>query len=307
MAKVNLLPLRGYSYYFDGVFSVGAYVKDNQVILIDSGISKDLAKEIDKTLIEKGLRVAAIINTHCHGDHSGGNAYFQQKYPEVSIYCTETEKPFIEDPLLAPTCFCCGAAAFEEIKKCKPITPQQPSKVTHLIAPYVDQKIEINGAEFEILTLPGHTRGMIAVKTVDGVLYCGDALFGQETFKKHFVLFYTFIEDTFHSFQKLKKLAASINVAVLYHGGVAQDFISLIDEHEKRLLATREAIIEFLKMGAQTLEELTSKMMVKFEIPDSLVAYTLTRTPIQAYLADLEKEKAVQVFVQKGICKIKLA
>ncbi len=87
--------------------------------------------------------MAAIINTHCHGDHCGVNAFFQQKHPQIRIFSTETERPFIEDPLMAPICFCGGAAAFKELNKCKPITPQQPSKVTDIIAPYEDQKIVI--------------------------------------------------------------------------------------------------------------------------------------------------------------------
>src|SRR3984957_6483958 len=185
MAKMNLIQAKDNSFYCDSIFSIGVYIKEKMAVLIDSGISRDVAKEIDKCLIQANVQVAAIINTHCHGDHCGGNAFFQQKYPQIKIFSTETERPFIEDPLMAPICFCGGAAAFEELKKCKPITPQQPSKVTNIIAPYQDQKISICGETFEIITLPGHTRGMIAVRTPDNVLYCGDAVFGGETFKKY--------------------------------------------------------------------------------------------------------------------------
>ena len=74
-------------------------------VLIDSGISRDIAKEIDKCLIQANVQVATIINTHCHGDHCGGNAFFQQKYSQIKIFSTEAERPFIEDPLMAPMCF----------------------------------------------------------------------------------------------------------------------------------------------------------------------------------------------------------
>jgi len=143
MTKINLIQAKDNSFYCDGIFSIGVYIKEKMAVLIDSGISKDVAKEIDKCLMQANVQVAAIINTHCHGDHCGGNAFFQQRYPELKIFSTETEKAFIEDPLMAPICFCGGAAAFNELKKCKPITPQQASKVTDIISPYADQKIVI--------------------------------------------------------------------------------------------------------------------------------------------------------------------
>lgn len=303
MAKIQLIPVKGNSFYCEGVFSIGVYVWDQKAVLIDSGISKDVAKEVDKCLKESHLHVAAIINTHCHGDHCGGNAYFQQKYPEIKIYSTETERPFIEDPLMAPMCICGGAAAFADIKKCKPIAPQQPSKVTHLIAPYMDQKIEIDGKAFEIITLPGHTRGMIAVKTEDSVLYCGDAIFGMDTFTKYPILYYSFIGDTLESFKKLKSLISSVDVSVMYHGGLVADLAAIVDEHEKRILETKSLILSLLREEPLSLEEVTAKIMQKYQIPDDLVAYALTKVPMQAYLAELERENLVEIRVTAGVTR----
>lgn len=303
MAKIGLLHAKGNSFFCDGIFSIGVYIKDKKAVLIDSGISKDTAKEVNKALAETGIDVAAIINTHCHGDHSGGNAFFQQKYPHIKIFSTETERPFIEDPLLAPICFCGGAAAFEELKKCKPLTPQQPCKVTDMIAPYQDQKINICGETFEMITLPGHTRGMIAVKTPDNVLYCGDAVFGEITFKKYPILFYTFIDDTLSSFKKLKSLIPSVEVTIIYHGGMISDLAALIDDHEKRILETKTMIIEFLQEQPLSVEEITARVMQKHQIPDEIVSYALTKTPMQAYVAELERDNIIEMRVTEGVAR----
>lgn len=301
MAKINLIQAKGNSYYCDSIFSIGVYIKEKKAVLIDSGISRDVAKEIDKCLIQANVQVAAIINTHCHGDHCGGNAFFQQKYPQIKIFSTETERPFIEDPLMAPICFCGGAAAFEELKKCKPITPQQSSKVTDIIAPYEDQKLVICGEMFEIITLPGHTRGMIAVKTPDNVLYCGDAVFGEDTFRKYPILYYTFIGDTLNSFKKLRSLIPSIDVSIIYHGGVIKDLASLIDNHEKRILETKSMILSMLSEHPLSLEEITARIMQTYKIPDDLISYALTKVPMQAYVAELERENLVEIRVAAGI------
>jgi glyoxylase-like metal-dependent hydrolase (beta-lactamase superfamily II) len=306
MGKINLIAAKGNSFFCDGIFSVGVYVKNDEAILIDSGISKDYAKEINKALIENKLQLKAIINTHSHGDHSGGNAFFQQKYPDLKIFSTETERPFIEDPQMAPICFCGGAAAFDELKKCKPITPQQVSRITDLITPYQDQKVEIIGETFEIVTLPGHTRGMIAVKTPDHVLYCGDVVFGHDTFNKYPILFYTFIDDTLKSFRKLKQMLPSIDVAIIYHGGIIADLSSLIDEHEQRILETRSMILNLLQKQPHSIEEITAKIMQKFHIPDDLISYTLTKTPIQAFVAELQRENLIEMIVSDGLLEAHL-
>jgi glyoxylase-like metal-dependent hydrolase (beta-lactamase superfamily II) len=303
MAKINLVQAQGNSFFFDSIFSIGVYIKDREVILIDSGISKDLAKDLNKSLMEANYRVVAIINTHCHGDHCGGNAFFQEKYPEMKIFSTVTEKPFIEDPLLAPICFCGGAAAFEGLKKCKPLTPQQGSKVTDIIAPYQDQKITICGETFEIITLPGHTRGMIGVRTPDNVLYCGDAVFGEGTFKKYPILYYTFIGDTLNSFKKLRSLIPDTAVSILYHGGIVPNLIALIDDHEKRILETKNTVFSTLQAQPLSIEEITAKIMQRYMIPDDLISYTLTKTPIQAYVAELERENLVEIRVTGGISR----
>lgn len=301
MAKINLIQVKGNSFYCDSIFSIGVYIKEKMAVLIDSGISKDVAKEVNKSLMQANIQVVAIINTHCHGDHCGGNAFFQQKYPQLKIFSTETERPFIEDPLMAPICFCGGAAAFEELKKCKPIAPQQSSKVTDIITPYEDQKIIIYGEVFEIITLPGHTRGMIAVKTPDNVLYCGDAIFGEETFRKYPILYYTFIGDTLNSFKKLRSLIPSVDATIIYHGGVIPNLTTLIDDHEKRILETKNMILSMLHECPLSLEEITAKFMQTNKIPDDLVSYTLTKTPIQAYVAELEHEKLIEIRVTAGI------
>lgn len=301
MAKINFIQAKENSFYCDGIFSIGVYIKDKMAILIDSGISRDVAKEIDKPLVQANVQLAAIINTHCHGDHCGGNAFFQQKYPQVKIFSTEIERPFIEDPLMAPTCFCGGAAAFEGLKKCRPITSQQASKVTDIIAPYQDQKISICGESFEIITLPGHTRGMIAIKTPDNVLYCGDAVFGEDTFRKYPILYYTFINDTLNSFRKLRALIPSVDATIIYHGGMIPNLSALIDDHEQRILETKNMILSMLCESPLSLEEITAKVMQANKIPDDLVSYMLTKVPMQAYIAELEREKIVEVQVIGGI------
>jgi hypothetical protein len=43
MAKINLIQAKGNSFYCDSIFSIGVYITEKMAVLIDSGISRDIA------------------------------------------------------------------------------------------------------------------------------------------------------------------------------------------------------------------------------------------------------------------------
>lgn len=298
MPKIKLEHVLGGSHYCSERLSVGVYVKNNNAVLIDSGIDDDTAKNIDKALKEKNIKVVAIINTHSHADHCGGNHYFQKNYPGLKIYSTRYEQHFIEDTINEPRCFCMGA------EPCKGLVHKhlkaENSKVTNTIEPYVDQEIVIEGEKFSIITLPGHSPGMIGVISPDKVLYTGDAIFGKDTFEKHGVLFYTHIEATLKSFDKIA--GCKVDATVYYHGGLYKgDLKPVVEEHRARLLTTKKAIYDMLVKEPLSLDELTRRTMQLFKIPENITQFTLTQTCVFAYVTELEREKKVLMDMFNGM------
>lgn len=298
MAKVSFNPVLGNSYFSSGFLSIGVVFFDDKALIIDSGGDDDCAKSISQALTEAGKSIEAIINTHCHPDHCGGNAYFQKQYPHIQIYATFDEQRYIEDPRLAPRCFCALASPFQGLQN-KYIAPQKSCYVTDVLTSYVDQKITILDKEFTIVTLPGHTPGMIGVISPDSIFYAGDALFGHETFNKHRVLFYTDIKSTLETFKKIKKL--DVDKSVLYHGGVVNNLAEIVELHEVRIDETQAIIHDFLKNNPLSVDELTQKIMQKYAIPNTIVSFTLTQTTMRAYLAFLESNKQIELAVRNGL------
>ena len=68
----------------DGAGNIGASVGDDGIVIVDDQYAP-LAEKIQAAL--KGITdkpVRFIINTHYHGDHTGGNGYFQKQAPVIA-------------------------------------------------------------------------------------------------------------------------------------------------------------------------------------------------------------------------------
>lgn len=128
-----------------------------QALLMDTGFGiANLKKQIE-LLTDLPL---IVINSHVHPDHSGGNAQFP------FVYVSQKEVPdmkpvyFPEDAFPQPQC--------EEVKKA------QGYKFTALNS---SEKIDLGGRTLQVVEIPGHTAGSIALlDSRTRILLSGDAL-----------------------------------------------------------------------------------------------------------------------------------
>lgn len=100
------------------------------------------ADVVERALASRSLALAGILLTHHHDDHSG------------------------------------GAAALAAAHGCAVYGPQRPDLpvVTHPVRE--GDRLEVLGAEFSVLTLPGHTRDHLGYWCAEAeTLFCGDTLF----------------------------------------------------------------------------------------------------------------------------------
>jgi hydroxyacylglutathione hydrolase len=123
---------------------------DNYIWLVHDGTSAAVVDPGDAgpvlaTLDREGLALTAIVNTHHHGDHVGGNEALLARY---------------DVPVFGP--------AHERI----------PGR-THALGEGDEIEVPGPGLRLRVLDVPGHTAGHIAyVGSTDGpVLFCGDTLF----------------------------------------------------------------------------------------------------------------------------------
>ena len=327
--------VKGRSGYFNGYLSVGAYLLDaspqdastlskcasdkfssTRVLLIDSTGDASAAKKIDQC----GYTVIAIINSHEHADHVGGNSYFQKKNPALKIYATDFCKCLIENSELSSRWYygaacplCCYTTRALSIP---------PSRVTDVV-PFLDgHMLQIEGESFKVITLPGHTPGQIGILTPDSVLYVGDAIFDTKTLAKHPIPFYTDIGTALKTLDKLVSLKGVEHV-VMYHGGPREgsDLPEIARMHSDALLKVAVTIRSILKghcpverEGPRSLdplcadagcprlsEEAILQALIEYYcLPDDFSVFILTKVTVKAYLTYLESLGELRTHLQQG-------
>lgn len=296
-----LLKIHENSYCLDDALSIGVYLDEStkEAILIDSGIDKTKIHSIKKS-IPRDYKIGAIINTHSHADHCGGNAKVQADNPAVRIFATKFEQGFIETPSHEPHGFNCLAEPFQELQN--KFLCAEASRVTDIID-YSDHEIVINDKSFRIITLPGHSAGMIGVITPDNVFYCGDAAFGATTFRKHGVLFYSNITDTLASLSKMIRIVTEqlLNGFVFYHGGSESvaNVSNILEQHIEKILATQSRIKEFIETQPRSIDELTGLVIREFSVPANIVQFSLTQSCVRAYLVALQRSNDIELFINE--------
>jgi hydroxyacylglutathione hydrolase len=103
------------------------------------------AEPIEAALEARGLELVAILNTHHHWDHVGGNEALRARRPEIPVWAHVSDRD-------------------------KERVPQQTNAVAH------GESFEVEGMRFEALHVPGHTLGAVTY-VVEDAAFTGDTLF----------------------------------------------------------------------------------------------------------------------------------
>jgi len=162
--QIKVTKVAGSVYMLEGADAgnIGASVGDDGIVIVDDQYAP-LAEKIQAAL--KGITdkpVRFIINTHYHGDHTGGNGYFQKQAP---IIAQDNVRKRLESGGPAGNG---GSVHFDD----KP----QPKEALPIITFDHDVTIHLNGEDIRALYFPaGHTDGdSIIFFPKSNVVHMGD-------------------------------------------------------------------------------------------------------------------------------------
>ena len=112
---------------------------DQRAFVIDPSEAAPVKAKLDS----EGLELVAILNTHHHWDHVGGNEQLLGEFPGIAVYAHASDRERV---------------------------PGQTVGVEH------DQVFEVAGVSIRVLHVPGHTTGAVTY-CFDGAAFTGDTLF----------------------------------------------------------------------------------------------------------------------------------
>jgi len=116
---------------------------------------EDLAEEFDR----RGLELQAVVNTHCHLDHSYGNRFFCERFG-APLWAHHDDLPLLQNMAKQAVMF-----GFD------PVTSPEPDRFLE-----EGETIALGGDRLTVLHTPGHSPGGICLAT-DGLVVVGDTLF----------------------------------------------------------------------------------------------------------------------------------
>ncbi len=232
-------------------------VEGDKTALIDSGTSQFAGKVIEQLKQFKKFPVDYMIITHEHWDHTQGAAPLLDAMGEgVKVYASKKAKPMIEDPSKIGYDFGMG-----EILPVKNVTPLEEGDVVDLGG----------GVELEVIAVPGHAPGHIALyDKANKNIFLGDSIGNK-------VDITTFIpshnppwfnkEQLYDTLEKLKKV--KFDTACLGHYGCwdGSDAKNLLGD-AKQVFENFWGFFEANKDKIDDIEYLTNSLVQKY-IPES--------------------------------------
>lgn len=136
--------------------------EEKAVLVIDPGLEPDLILDF---LQEHDLQPAAILNTHGHADHIGGNATLKRAFFEAPLIIGRNDAPLLSD-----------ADANLSAPFGMPIVSPMADRLVE-----EGEIIDHAGVPLEVLEVPGHSPGHVVFLYRDEpiVVFGGDVLFRE--------------------------------------------------------------------------------------------------------------------------------
>jgi glyoxylase-like metal-dependent hydrolase (beta-lactamase superfamily II) len=273
--------------YLPGTNNLGIIIAEGRTaIAVDTGIDKEAARLLRRACETAGLRLCAVISTHHHADHVGGNDYLVRNIPELEVYAPQREAPFIEDPYLEPMYLSSGARPLDALHN--KFVMATPSPVHHRITPGVRT---IAGVELQLIAIPGHSLAQVAV-VVDDVCYAADGFFGQRVLNKYGVPYAHDVGAQIASFDVLTML--TVSQWIPGHGDAVDraGLVSTLHENRNAVQHSRELVLAAIATP-QTLPATVAAVQNALAMPSASVAqYAVFASGIAAYLNWLVAEGA---------------
>jgi glyoxylase-like metal-dependent hydrolase (beta-lactamase superfamily II) len=290
-----LIPLDDRVWVIPGGVNIGVLANaDGQIVLVDTGLNESSAKKALKVVREElGGEVVAVLTTHAHADHFGGNATVVKRTGAM-VHAPKFDEAFLRYPLLQPASLFGGADPLDTLRG--NFLLAEPSPVNTVVEPGAH---EIGGIGIEAVSLHGHSPGQLGYLAGD-VFFCADVVLPANVLDRYRIPYLFSLTEHLAALERARGIRH--RVAVAGHGPILEDgqLAAAIDLNAALVERVAEAIID-LTASPRSVEAILEGILRRFDAPvvDAPSFYLLQPT-VFAYLSHLHRSGEVGHEVRNG-------
>lgn len=263
------------------------FTDDGRMYLIDTG-SKGDGEKIDEILSREEWVPSCIINTHTHIDHIGGNEFLMRKYG-IPAYCTDYDMAFAHYSELEAAYMNGGYPA----EKLRTIFAH-PGMIGFRSL----EKETPDGIDWTYL--PGHSFGMIGIRTPDDIWFLGDSYLSRNFLKQYTFGFIYNVEAYIDTLKKLKEFKGALFVPS--HGIIETDIVPSLEQNLRSVAEMCSMICETCR-EYRGQDEILQQMYERLRMHARPAQHALLSSTVKSYLTYLQDRNKLECRFVDNIMK----
>ena len=231
---------------------------------------------------------SCIINTHTHIDHIGGNEFLMRKYG-IPAYCTDYDMAFAHYSELEAAYMNGGYPA----EKLRTIFAHPG-----MIGFRSIEKETPDGIDWTYL--PGHSFGMIGIRTSDDIWFLGDSYLSRSFLKQYTFGFIYNVEAYIDTLKKLKEFKGALFVPS--HGIIETDIVPSLEQNLRSVTEMCGMICETCR-EYRGQDEILQQMYERLRMHARPAQHALLSSTVKSYLTYLQDRNKLECRFVDNIMK----
>jgi glyoxylase-like metal-dependent hydrolase (beta-lactamase superfamily II) len=283
----ELIQAGEHTYYVESPSKVGIWVPDGkEAWLIDSGNDKDMGKRLLKLLDSNGWELKAVLNTHSHADHTGGNRILQER-TGCRVYGNGMECAFANYPVLKPSFLYGGYPPDPLRNKFLMGTSSAMEQLTEAVLP----------PGIRTVPLRGHFFDMTGFATADGVIFLADSVISEKVLGKYSLSFLIDVQAYLDTLDRIENLEGSLFIPS--HAEAAADIRPLVRANREKVQENIARILELCRTP-KSFEDILAGLFEAFGLALDWGQYALAGCTLRSYLSYLFDSEKVKSHFEKS-------